>query len=237
MLRNHPAMRLAYLNACEGALASGQSVFTGVAQTLVREGLPAAVAMQAEITDAGAIELARIFYTALAAGRPVDAALTQARVALSVAGSPEWAIPVLFSRSPDNRLFDIRQVLPKPDCPYPGMTPFSEAQKDLFFGRDKEIEDAVERLRQHPFLAVMGPSGSGKSSLIYAGVIPALRTSRRFGPGEWAIRIMRPGPKPLAALQRRRCCNLIPFRPSPSRGSRRGVAPCCSWTSSRRHSP
>lgn len=200
LLRNHPAMRLAYLNACEGALASGQSVFTGVAQTLVREGLPAAVAMQAEITDNGAIELARTFYTALAAGRPVDAALTQARVALSVAGSSEWAIPVLFSRSPDNRLFDIRQVLPTPDCPYPGMVPFSEAQKGLFFGRDKEIEDAVERLRQHPFLAVMGPSGSGKSSLIYAGVIPALRTSRRFGPGEWAIRIMRPGPKPQAAL-------------------------------------
>ncbi len=200
ILRNHPSMRLAYLNACEGALASGQSVFTGVAQTLVREGVPAAVAMQAEISDSAAIELARSFYTAVAAGRPVDAALTQARVALAAAGSPEWAIPVLFSRSPDNRLFDIREVLPTPDCPYPGMAPFTEAQKDLFFGRDKEIEDAVERLRQHPFLAVVGPSGSGKSSLINAGVIPTLRTSRRFGPGAWDIKTMRPGPKPLAAL-------------------------------------
>ncbi len=155
-----------------------------MAQTLVREGVPAAVAMQAEISDAGAIELARTFYTALAAGRPVDAALTQARVALSVADSPEWAIPVLFSRSPDNRLFDIREVLPTPDCPYPGMVPFTEAQQDLFFGRDKEIGEAVDRLRQHPFLAVVGPSGSGKSSLVYAGVIPALRRSRRFGPGD-----------------------------------------------------
>lgn len=200
LLRNHPAVRLAYLNACEGALASGQSVFTGAAQALVREGVPAAVAMQAEISDPGAVELARVFYTALAAGRPVDAALTQARVALSATGSGEWAIPVLFSRSPDNRLFDIRQVLPTPDCPYPGMVPFSEAQRDLFFGREREIEEAVERLRQHPFLAVIGPSGSGKSSLIYAGVIPALRKSRRFGAGEWAIRIMRPGQQPLAAL-------------------------------------
>ena len=122
----------------------------------------------------------------------MDAALTQARVALAAADSSEWAIPVLFSRSPDNRLFDIREVLPTPDCPYPGMAPFNEAQKDLFFGRDKEIEDAVERLRQHPFLAVVGPSGSGKSSLIYAGVIPALRKSRRFGPGAWTIHTMRP---------------------------------------------
>ncbi|MBM4461292.1 MAG: CHAT domain-containing protein, partial [Chloroflexi bacterium] len=199
LLRNHPAVRLAYLNACEGALASGQSVFTGAAQALVREGVPAAVAMQAEISDPGAIELARVFYTALAAGRPVDAALTQARVALSAAGSGEWAIPVLFSRSPDNRLFDIRQVLPTPDCPYPGMVPFNEAQRDLFFGREREIEEAVERLRQHPFLAIIGPSGSGKSSLIYAGVIPALRRSRRTGAGEWAIKTLRPSDRRTAA--------------------------------------
>ena len=53
LLRNHPAMRLAYLNACEGALASGGSVFTGVAQTLVQQGVPAAVAMQAEISGHG----------------------------------------------------------------------------------------------------------------------------------------------------------------------------------------
>jgi hypothetical protein len=49
-----PTASLAYLNACEGALASGGSVFTGVAQALVREGVPAAVAMQAEISDPGA---------------------------------------------------------------------------------------------------------------------------------------------------------------------------------------
>lgn len=192
LLRNHPGLRLTYLNACQGALASGGSVFTGVAQSLVREGVPAAVAMQAEISDPGAIELARTFYSALAAGRPVDAALTQARVALSASGSGEWAIPVLFSRSPDNRLFDIRQVLPTPDCPYPGMAPFSEAQKEFFFGRDREIAEATARLRQHPFLAIIGASGSGKSSLVNAGVIPALRKSRRAGAGEWEIKTMRP---------------------------------------------
>lgn len=192
LLRNHPDVRLAYLNACEGALSSGASIFSGVAQALVQGGVPAVVAMQTEISDAAAIDLARTFYTALAAGRPVDAALTQARVALNAGGSEEWAIPVLFSRSPDNRLFDIRQVLPTPDCPYPGMEPFSEKRAEVFFGRDKEIEKAVKGLRQHPFLAVVGPSGSGKSSLVHAGVIPALRKSRGFGPGEWRIVTMRP---------------------------------------------
>ncbi|RLT39265.1 MAG: CHAT domain-containing protein [Chloroflexi bacterium] len=199
LLHNHRSLRLVYLNACEGALSSHLSVFSGVAQTLVQQGVPAAVAMQAEISDEAAIDLSRLFYSALAAGYPVDAALTQARVAIA-ARSAEWAIPVLFSRSPDNRLFDVVEVLPAPDCPYPGMVPFTEKQADVFFGRDKEIADAIERLRQHPFLTVIGPSGSGKSSLVYAGVIPALRKSKRFGGGEWDVRILRPGTKPLTSL-------------------------------------
>lgn len=190
-LHNHRSLRLVYLNACQGALASHLTVFSGVAQTLVQQGVPAAVAMQAEITDEAAIEVSRTFYSALASGYPVDAALTQARVAVAER-SAEWAIPVLFSRSPDNRLFDVVEVLPAPDCPYPGMVPFTEKQADVFFGRDKEISDAIERLRQHPFLTVIGPSGSGKSSLVYAGIIPKLCKTKRFGPGEWAVRTMRP---------------------------------------------
>ena len=87
------------------------------------------------------------------------------------------------------------------------MTPFTEAQQAFFFGRDREIGEAVERLRQHPFLTVVGPSGSGKSSLIYAGVIPALRRSKRFGPGESSAQIMRPGQHPLAALAERLGCS------------------------------
>jgi WD40 repeat protein/CHAT domain-containing protein len=192
LLANHTSLRLLYLNACEGALGDDANVFAGLAQRLVQQGAPAAIAMQAEISDSASIELARTFYTALATGRPVDAALTQARLTLFMNSSSEWATPVLFSRAPDNRLFDIRAVLPTPDCPYPGMKPFNEAQKEFFFGRDKEIDDAVNRLAKHPFLAVIGPSGSGKSSLIYAGILPALRASRRFGPGPWTVHTLRP---------------------------------------------
>lgn len=192
LLHNHSSLRLVYLNACEGAIADQGNVFAGVAQTLVHQGVPAVVAMQDEITDDAAIQTARAFYTALAMGRPVDAALTQARVALATQENEEWAIPVLFSRSPDNRLFDVGETLPDPDCPYPGMRPFNEKQQKLFFGRDREIDDAVSRLAQHPFLTVVGPSGSGKSSLVYAGIIPSLRNSGRFGEGEWSIKILRP---------------------------------------------
>jgi WD40 repeat protein len=89
---------------------------------------------------------------------------------------------------------------PRPACPYPGMVPFSEDDSERFFGREREAQELLERLRLHPFLAVIGPSGSGKSSLVFAGLLPALRKSGLFGPGGWLVRTVRPGKAPLAAL-------------------------------------
>lgn len=91
--------------------------------------------------------------------------------------------------------------LPKPPCPYPGMEPFTEAMSDRFFGREQEIEELLERLRLHPFLMVIGPSGSGKSSLVFAGLVPKLRQTGFFGAGEWLVRSMRPGATPLTTLK------------------------------------
>lgn len=88
-----------------------------------------------------------------------------------------------------------------PKCPYPGMSPFKEEDSDRFFGRSDEIVELVNRLRSSPFLAVIGPSGSGKSSLVLAGLIPALRNSQLFGSGEWLVKIVRPGAKPLTTLK------------------------------------
>ncbi len=90
---------------------------------------------------------------------------------------------------------------PKPRCPYPGMVPFDETESDRFFGRDQEVRDLLMQLRLHPFLIVIGPSGSGKSSLVAAGLIPALRRSELFGTGLWEVRKMRPGEAPLRELE------------------------------------
>jgi WD40 repeat protein len=90
---------------------------------------------------------------------------------------------------------------PKPPCPYPGMVSFREDNSDCFFGRDAEVKELVERLRLHPFISVIGPSGNGKSSLVFAGLIPALRRSGLFGYGDWLVRTMRPGETPLAELK------------------------------------
>ena len=108
ILADHRSLRLAVLNACEGARTSRDDPFSGVAASLVQFELPAVVAMQFEITDRAAITFADEFYGALVNGLPVDAALAEARKAIYAAGNDiEWGTPVLFMRTRDGRLFDL----------------------------------------------------------------------------------------------------------------------------------
>jgi len=112
--------------------------------------------------------------------------------------------PALWLAVVERLCAELQRPLPgpasKPSCPFPGTLPFSEDDSGRFFGRDKEVQALLERLRLHPFLTVIGPSGSGKSSLVFAGLVPALRKSGLFGPGGWLVRTLRPGETPLAAL-------------------------------------
>ena len=104
LLHDHEALRLAFLNACEGARGGTGDFFAGVAQRLAQQQVPAVVAMQFTVTDRAAIDLARNFYGGLAAGLAVDEALAEARKAIFEMSATEWATPVLFSRADDNRL-------------------------------------------------------------------------------------------------------------------------------------
>ncbi len=111
LLHDHRALRLATLNACEGARVSRSDPFAGVAQSLVQQGIPAVIAMQFEITDEAAITFAHEFYGAVADGYPVDAALGEARKAIFAQEyGLEWGTPVLFLRASDGRIFDIEPV-------------------------------------------------------------------------------------------------------------------------------
>ncbi|MBW7881322.1 MAG: CHAT domain-containing protein [Caldilineaceae bacterium] len=103
LLADHPSLRLAVLNACEGARGNEQMPFSSIAASLVRRGLPAVVAMQYAISDAAATEFAGSFYSALAAGLPVDSAVGEGRKAIQLANanSAEWGTPVLFTRLAD----------------------------------------------------------------------------------------------------------------------------------------
>jgi hypothetical protein len=109
LLHDHHTLRLAVLNACEGGRTAQNDPFAGVAQGLVRQGLPAVIAMQFAISDAAAATFSHEFYAALADGYPADAALQEARKAIYAQGDNlEWGTPVLYSRTPDACLFDIQ---------------------------------------------------------------------------------------------------------------------------------
>ena len=97
----------------------------------------------------------------------------------------------------DRRLRAPRQL--RDVCPYKGLAPFEPGDAEFFFGRERLVEELVARLADAPLLALVGPSGSGKSSLLRAGLLPALRR-------EWLL--VRPGersaPDLVAAIERAR---------------------------------
>jgi WD40 repeat protein/tRNA A-37 threonylcarbamoyl transferase component Bud32 len=80
--------------------------------------------------------------------------------------------------------------------PYRGLSTFTTDDSTMFFGREKQVDAFVNRLRIQPLLVLVGRSGAGKSSFVQAGVIPALSD-------DWKNVTVRPGPSPLAALAAR----------------------------------
>lgn len=87
--------------------------------------------------------------------------------------------------------------------PFPGLRPFYQDEDYLFFGREKQIAELLSLLRSNRFLAVVGTSGSGKSSLVRAGLIPALHRGTMSQAGSaWEVVVMRPEATPLDNLAR-----------------------------------
>jgi hypothetical protein len=177
ILHGHPDLRLVVLNACEGARTSRQDSFGGVAQSLVRQGIPAVIAMQFEVTDNAAKVFADEFYTSLCEGQPVDAACAEARRAVFTTDNDvEWATPVLYMRAPDGHIFDVGvpplEASHPPPPPPAGCdtfvvgTPLSNPK--CFFGRYHEVRRLLQKLRASPLqnAAIVGPKRSGKTSLL-----------------------------------------------------------------------
>lgn len=89
-------------------------------------------------------------------------------------------------------------------CPYLGLRAFSEDDAAFFFGRETLVQQLVQGLMQRSFLAVVGASGSGKSSVVQAGLMAQLRQGKQIpGSESWWIESFRPGARPLTALAQR----------------------------------
>jgi hypothetical protein len=92
---------------------------------------------------------------------------------------------------------------PPPKCPYPGLRPFKMNEAGIFYGRNSQKDEILARLLKSRMVFVLGSSGCGKSSLIKAGVIPALRAGLLTKEGHyWQVVTMRPGRRPVESLAR-----------------------------------
>ncbi len=99
----------------------------------------------------------------------------------------------ILRQDPDLDTAEVRQ---RPDeaCPYLGLMPYDVDDNEGFFGRDRDIRLSLERLESEGVLAVLGPSGSGKSSLVRAGIVAALRRDGQH------CDVLTPGRRPVGAL-------------------------------------
>jgi hypothetical protein len=109
LLASQPSLRLALINACHGAISVPAAPQSSIAGSLIRRGVPAVIAMQSALADRAAIELSHTFYESLSGGLPLEASLTEARIAVSLIARDrtDWAAPVAFLRAPDGVLFSM----------------------------------------------------------------------------------------------------------------------------------
>ena len=100
------------------------------------------------------------------------------------------------ARPPGRRMSDVIDV----EAPYPGLRPFESHEAEVFFGREAHTDRLLEILQREHLLAVIGPSGSGKSSLVRAGLLPSLSMGALGSGSDWRVAIMRPGDQPIRNL-------------------------------------
>ncbi|CAN7376115.1 CHAT domain-containing protein [Terrabacter sp. LjRoot27] len=179
LLHDARELQLAVLNACEGARSSGRDAFSGVGQALVRQGLPAVVAMQTEISDRAALVFSHEFYSFLTRGLPIDAAICEVRKAMAVSDeASEWGTAVLLrsgggqpfsfapqavqATSPETRwqsLYDVAQGALASDAPQtavPMLEQLAAERPDY-----ADVTALLERVRPGGAAAVGAVGGGG----------------------------------------------------------------------------
>ncbi|HWO25675.1 MAG TPA: CHAT domain-containing protein [Kofleriaceae bacterium] len=190
------SVKLVVLSACYGEAVAGALLAH----------VDCVVGMSGVLSD----EMARAFaiglYGALGEQESVADAYQHGNAAISLEGLADTERPQLRVRAGANAArIVLAATAPTASvelpCPYPGMTPYSADDADHFHGRGAEIDELIGRLRAgEREIYVIGPSGSGKSSLVAAGVLPRLARGVA-GLGPFVVRSMRPGERPAAQLR------------------------------------
>jgi WD40 repeat protein len=182
-------LKLAIFNSCDGL---------GLAQSLERLHIPTVIVMREPIPNRVAQEFFQQFLSGFALDQlPLYLAVQQARRKLQGLEddfpAASW-LPVICQNLAVESPTWI-QLGGTPPCPYRGLFAFQEKDARLFFGREQMTQSLLAAVKQQPLVAVMGASGSGKSSLVFAGLVPLLR--QEFSGG----------------IQQQGLSHIVPFRP------------------------
>ena len=182
---------LAIFNSCDGL---------GLASALEKLNIPAVIVMREPVPNLVAEQFFQHFLLAFAVERlSLYLAVQQARRKLQGIENDfpgaSW-LPVICLNPAVNppTWLNLGGI---PPCPYRGLFAFRESDAHLFFGRSQFTQDLVTAVKRKPLVAVVGPSGSGKSSVVFAGLIPHLRQDTQV---LWQIVSFRPGNNPIDAL-------------------------------------
>jgi WD40 repeat protein/energy-coupling factor transporter ATP-binding protein EcfA2 len=183
-------MQLAIFNSCDGM---------GLAFDLQQLHIPQIIVMREPVPDQVAQAFLTYFLPAFAGGQSLYLAERVAREKLQGLEHQfpcaSW-LPVIF-QNPATVPHTWSELGRRPTdtCPYRGLFAFQEKDAQFFFGREAFINKLLEAVQKQSLVAVIGSSGSGKSSVVFAGLIPRLRKI-----GNWLIVAFRPSSKPFHAL-------------------------------------
>jgi WD40 repeat protein len=164
-----------FLNAC----------YSEIQAEAIHRSIPFVIGMNQRVDDRSAIIFAQGFYRAIGANRPFEEAYEFGCNAIKLQNHPD--ISTFFKRPQPLQI--------SPQNPYQGLSAFGEEDAAFFFGREEITQNLFEKAHQQQLVPVIGTSGSGKSSVVFAGLIPLLRQE-----GIWLIESFRPRSQPFDEL-------------------------------------
>lgn len=191
-------LKIAIFNSCNGL---------GLARQLADLNLPYIIVWREVVPDKSAQRFLKYFLSSFSQGESLFNSVTQARDRLKELADEKdiekqlpgvsW-LPIICQNTmlPPPTWEDLGGLTGElPDCPYQGLSAFRQENADFFFGREKLIKKLLAAVKNSPLVPIIGASGTGKSSVVYAGLLPRLQTASHV-----EIVSFRPGKNPFDAL-------------------------------------
>ena len=183
-------LQIAFFNSCDGL---------GIAYELEQLNITQVIVMREPVPDTIAQEFLKYFLQEFTGGKSLYISVRNARLELQKLESEfpcaSWLPVIIQNQTETPPTWQSLGIISF--CPYQGLSAFQENNAEYFFGRDKATASLVTAVNSKPLVAVVGASGSGKSSLVFAGLVPQLR---RDTVNNWLILSFRPGKNPFASL-------------------------------------